>query len=948
MKAILRWLPQTLVGRVFTLYSISLFIFVLTGLGFFYYHQFNKAIDEAYESASLLTEVIAPTITDSAVIGDYDTVKRTLEKVLFRSAFYSASFIDVRGGIVSKLSTREESVEAPSWLHVLVLRRLSDINRNISAGGRDYGVLRLKFSPEHIAADIWVVTRSALFIAAACFFLGIALIRIPLRSWLGNLDRMRAFEWEFQSGSAKPQDLLSNDAPIEIRQTFDILNRTAASLQLQRARADVTLGAIADGVITADTQGNIVYANPVAARLFHGDPQALLGRNLKATLPPEVTAVLEDLQGTGRSNRRVELGARTDTRRILDCSWTPICEPSGKTAGHVLAYRDVTEAHLLEIKLRHELESRKAALDSLHDVVKGLQKDDDLRVVSSDDISAVSRFIGELSRERERVTALLENSVRELGYQKFALDEHSIVSITDAAGNITYANDKFSEISGYRADELLGQNHHIIKSGLHSAQFYKDIWETISSGKVWHGQIANRNKNGAIYWTASSIVPWLDSNGLPYQYVAIRTDITEQKNVEHALEEARRRELEIGTSIQRSLLQDEVPEDMEGAWLACFTEPSQGIDGDFYAIRNYHPGCFEVLVGDVMGKGVPAALIGAAIKTAYNEVLADLLGARLGDSRLPTPAEIINQLHRRLTPRLISLDSFATLALYRFDQQAGTLTYVNAGHTPGLLTCGDDRKVVAIVGDNLPIGIIAEEVYVQLTVTVQPGDSLLVFSDGITEARNGNAMEFGIESLSGLVEAGCKAALPPATILHCIRQQLRRFVGGNQLSDDQTALMVQLHPPSAQVRKSPAMGMDTVLFNLAWNLASMTQLRIRIKEAASSMPEEDAEALILASHEAATNIVRHAPATISDPTLVCRIQHMGNDLVVELIYPGEAFTPPDNNQPDFSGNSEGGFGLFIIEESVDRVEYVSPVPGIGIIRLVKHFQPPLECNHGTR
>lgn len=116
--------------------------------------------------------------------------------------------------------------------------------------------------------------------------------------------------------------------------------------------------------------------------------------------------------------------------------------------------------------------------------------------------------------------------------QQQALDVHAIVSTTNAAGTLTYVNDVFCEISGYSRTELLGQNHRIVKSGEHSAEFYADIWRTIVQGNVWRGELCNRRKNGSLYWVETSIVPFLDNTGRPYQYVSIRTDITHIKQVE--------------------------------------------------------------------------------------------------------------------------------------------------------------------------------------------------------------------------------------------------------------------------------------------------------------------------------------------------------------------------------------------------------------------------------
>ena len=133
----------------------------------------------------------------------------------------------------------------------------------------------------------------------------------------------------------------------------------------------------------------------------------------------------------------------------------------------------------------------------------------------------------------------LQKTVSEFAEQKFAMDQHCIVAITDVHGTIVFANDKFSEISGYSNDELIGQNHRILKSGHHDIEFFRDMYRTISNGKVWQGEICNQSKDGQLYCVDTTIVPFMGDNKKPKNYISIRTDITARKQTEIELINAR-------------------------------------------------------------------------------------------------------------------------------------------------------------------------------------------------------------------------------------------------------------------------------------------------------------------------------------------------------------------------------------------------------------------------
>jgi signal transduction histidine kinase len=229
MKPI-RLLPSSLIGRVFLLYTVALLLFVSISFVAFSRFQYHSTLEEAQDSANMMIEVVSQTVSDSAVIGDYDTIQRTLNKAIAGSRFSSAKFIDLNGGMIRSENSGISKSTAPTWLRNKVAEQLYDVNRAINAGGLDYGVLRFTFAVDAIAEGFWGLIRVAMLSAVGGLIGGMLIIWFPLKRWLGALERVETFDAAPSSAEGDEPELLIEHLPTEFRPAFEKLKRTTEYL----------------------------------------------------------------------------------------------------------------------------------------------------------------------------------------------------------------------------------------------------------------------------------------------------------------------------------------------------------------------------------------------------------------------------------------------------------------------------------------------------------------------------------------------------------------------------------------------------------------------------------------------------------------------------------------------------------------------------------------------
>lgn len=439
---------------------------------------------------------------------------------------------------------------------------------------------------------------------------------------------------------------------------------------------------------------------------------------------------------------------------------------------------------------------------------------------------------------------------------------------------------------------------------------------------VWRQENRYLHKQGHWVWVRLTASLVREERGESYVSCVVE-DVTAYRRTVDELDAARERELEIGARIQQLLLVVEPPASGldQGLDFASFSQPSRGIDGDFYDVMELGNGVVDVVVGDVMGKGVPAALLGAATKMQFARSMSRLL-AEGAPGTLPSPSAIVASVDEAIGAHFQALNAFVTLAYLRIDPEHDSVTWVGCGHEEPVLVKAD-RTFETLENQFPPIGVLTQQAYVQETRPFHRGDHLFLCSDGASDAQLPNGLRVGPERIREMACGALATYRTPALSLHAVRRQLDRL--GARMTDDVTLLVIGRSAGQAGLRR----------LDLPISTTSVAPARAFVAQecAAAQLAPEQAGPFVVAVIEALTNVIRHARGLTPGAPLELSCSRRGEALVMQLRYFGACFSPPPvTRYKDLAGLPEGGFGLYIMQQASDRLEH-DYLDGTNIVRL---------------
>ncbi len=342
-----------------------------------------------------------------------------------------------------------------------------------------------------------------------------------------------------------------------------------------------------------------------------------------------------------------------------------------------------------------------------------------------------------------------------------------------------YVNPALSRITGYTREELLGRNLKILQGPETGEAAKEKIREALRQGISCEVVLRNYRKDGTPFWNELLLSPVRDEQGIVTHYIGIQTDVTERRRAEEE-----RHELEIAKHIQLSLLPKK-PLRLPRAEIAGVCVPATHVGGDYFDYFHYDDNA-DIVVADVSGHSVGAALIMTEMRSTLK---AETRKTPAGAAQ-QSAAEVLRALNQLLYEDLSAAELFITMFYLKYDLGRRLVRYANAGHNRALLQRQRNRTCSELDAEGLILGVKPDVFFEERTLILEPGDRLLLYTDGVIEAQNEQGEFFGISRLCNLFAADRSES--PETTIRKLMTDLRAFCGKNEFADDITMVILQV------------------------------------------------------------------------------------------------------------------------------------------------------------
>lgn len=382
-------------------------------------------------------------------------------------------------------------------------------------------------------------------------------------------------------------------------------------------------------------------------------------------------------------------------------------------------------------------------------------------------------------------------------------------------------------------------------------------------------------------------------------------------------------ELRLGARIHQTLLLGKVPQKQNELDIKAISIPSKDIDGDFFEFYQPSSQVMDVVVGDVMGKGLPAALVGTAVKTQLMRFAMPAIHAQIYEKKgmwledVLNPKEVLKQVHAAMVPQLIYLEYFTCLFYARFHMGRKSLQYIDCGSPKPFHYSTETRKVECLKGDGLPLGTVDIDNYEINEVAYHPNDIFVFYSDGVTEARSPAGEFFGEEQLKELIKQNVH--LSSEELIGLIRNTVIEFTHMGDLHDDFTLVVVKINSELQAPER------ETVTAKFSSHISQLQAVRKFIERVCKRTPnanEDFTHKLQLAINEIFCNIATHGYGNDPYGQITLRAEIVDDGIAIEFFDEGKTFNPAAIEEPSLAGDEISGFGWYLIKEIVDRITYV--------------------------